>query len=304
MIILDFFSDFDFFLPWFIFGFFFGVILGEPISNESLLSVCWPFELFPKLAFFGTTLFRLEDRTNDEVVAEVGLEGPEPLGEVFCLGRDFDRFNELNERDRLGDLGLVGDTESSGEFGREFWANDELGLETGQLWDSGLGLQADPDLDLLPLRLPEPFFAGTELDLMSLVSAFVLISESFTLNVEMVEASCGSCPFPEFLRANFDSGWYAGEVEASDVEDIDAINLRDDKIDPDADEALVRRTDERSDRVGLERLKQTLKSIIHLRNKNGNIMIQMRRWLWSNFTVGDWSVNYDIISQLNLQHLT
>ena len=54
------------------------------------------------------------------MVAEVGLEGPEPLGEVFCLVRDFDRFNELNERDRLGDLGLVGDTESSGEFGREF----------------------------------------------------------------------------------------------------------------------------------------------------------------------------------------
>lgn len=115
MMIFAFFNDLDFFFPWFIFNFFFGVIFGEPISNDSESAFC-PFELFPKLFFLGTTLFRLDDRASDDVEADIGLEGPDREGE---FGRDFERFIELNERDRRGDLGLVGDVEPCGEFGRE-----------------------------------------------------------------------------------------------------------------------------------------------------------------------------------------
>jgi hypothetical protein len=63
-------------------------------------------------------------------------------------------------------------------------------------------------------------------------------------------------PFPEFFRANFDTGWYdATEDDDVDVADVTSDDFRVDKTDADADSALTRRIDERSDRVGLDKLK-------------------------------------------------
>ena len=79
----------------------------------------------------GTTLFRLEDLTRDEVEAEIGLEGPERIGE---LGLDRVCLTEPKDSERRdGDTGLIGEPESCGELGRDDWANDELGRELGQL---------------------------------------------------------------------------------------------------------------------------------------------------------------------------
>ena len=136
MMILAFFNglDLDFFLPWFIFSFFFGVIFGDPgsFSGESS-SEAGSFELFraPGLFFLGTTLFRLDDLARDEVEADIGLEGPERIGE---LGLGLVCFTEPKDKERRdGDTGLIGEPESCGELGLDDCAKDELGRELGQL---------------------------------------------------------------------------------------------------------------------------------------------------------------------------
>jgi hypothetical protein len=79
----------------------------------------------------GTTHFKLDDLTRDDVEAEIGLEGPDRIGE---LGLDLVCFIEPKDNDlREGDTGLIGEPESCGELGLDDCANDELGRELGQL---------------------------------------------------------------------------------------------------------------------------------------------------------------------------
>ena len=112
------------FLPWFIFSFFFGVIFGDPVSllldripasgssearsglaPEESANFKDDFLLNFFFIFFGVTiLLRLEARLRDVVGPELGLEGPERLGEP---GLDLVHLIEPIERERRemdGDL--------------------------------------------------------------------------------------------------------------------------------------------------------------------------------------------------------